>query len=104
MWAPALARRFPRAVEGRRLANERLEGGRVDLLAFVDVDRAAHVPLETRIEEAGRILQRRAPGEGELHDLLVRFAGADDAVVRPDGIHPLPFLDHVRVGFLDEPA
>src|SRR5205823_1856447 len=62
-------------------------------------------PLETRVEKTGRIAQRRAPGEGQLYDALVGFAGADDAVVRPDrSAHPLPLFDHVRVGFLDELA
>jgi membrane protease YdiL (CAAX protease family) len=33
------------------LANERLEGGLVNLLSLVDVDRAARVSVETRVEE-----------------------------------------------------
>src|SRR5204862_2283720 len=42
-------------------------------------------------------------GEGKLHDILVGFASADDAVVRPNrSAHPLPLLDGVRVCFLDE--
>src|ERR1700704_5844504 len=81
-------------VEGDRLANERLEGGLVNLFSFVDVDRAAYVSVEARVEEAGRILQRRALGEGKLHDTLVGFASADDAIVRPNrSAHPLPLLD-----------
>src|SRR5271156_4039091 len=95
--------RLAGAVEGDRLANERFEGGLVDFFSFVDVDRSAYVSVETQIEETGRILQRRALGEGELHDLLVGFASADDAVVGPDrSAHPLPLLDDVRVRFLDE--
>src|SRR5258706_1878015 len=100
-------RRFRLAgtVEGDRLANERLEGGLVNFFSFVDVDRAAYVSIEARVEETGRILQRRALGEGKLHDTLVGFAGADDAVVRPNrSAHPLPLLDGVRVRFLDELA
>src|SRR4029077_18262387 len=97
--------RLARAVEGDRLANERLEGGLVNCFSFVDVDRAAYVSVETRVEEPGRILQRRALGEGELHDILVGFASADDAVVRPNrSAHPLPLLDDVRVCVLDELA
>src|SRR3954471_22172399 len=97
--------RLAGTVEGNRFANERLERGRVNFFSFVDVDRAACVSVETRVEEAGRILQRRALGEGELHDLLVGFARADDAVVRPDrSAHPFPLLDGVRVCFLDELA
>src|SRR5882724_3063816 len=74
--------RLARTVEGDRLANERLECRLVNVFSFVDVDGAAHVSVETRVEETGRILQRRALGEGELHDVLIGFAGADDAVVR----------------------
>jgi hypothetical protein len=44
------------AVEGDRLAKERLEGGRVDCFSLVDVDSAARVSLEARVEEMGRIL------------------------------------------------
>src|SRR6266851_2075892 len=97
--------RLARTVEGDRLANERLEGGLVNFFSVVDVDRAACVSVETRVEETGRILQRRALGEGKLHDILVGFASADDAVVRPNrSAHPLPLLDDVRVCFLDEVA
>src|SRR2546427_10625479 len=97
--------RLARTVEGDRLANERLEDGLVNFFSFVDVDRAACVSVETRVEETGRILQRRALQEGKLHDILVGFAGADDAVVRPNrSAHPLPLLDAVRVCFLDELA
>src|SRR5207302_8560494 len=72
---------------------------------FVNVDRAAYVSVEARVEEASRILQRRALGEGELHDILVGLASADDAVVRPNrSAHPLPLLDDGRVCFLDELA
>src|SRR3979490_1709542 len=50
-------------------------------------------------------LKRRALGEGKLHEILVGFASADDAVVRPNrSAHPLPLLDDVRVCFLDELA
>src|SRR6266536_1511845 len=38
------------AVEGDRLANERLEGGLVNFLSFVDVDRAAYI-LASRIDQ-----------------------------------------------------
>src|SRR5580700_10001792 len=97
--------RLSRTVERDRLANEHLEGGLVDFLSFVDVDRAAYVSVETRVEETGRILQRRALGKGELHDFLVGFASADDAVVRPNrSAPPLPLLDDVRICLLDELA
>src|SRR5580658_11089896 len=108
---PALGLRLLRSfrlggtVEVDRRANERFEGGLVDLFSLVDVDRAAYVALEARIEQTGWILQRRPLGERQLHERLVGFAGADDAVVRPDRrAHPLPLLDDVGVCFLDEIA
>lgn len=84
------------------LANERLEGGFVNFLSFVDVDRATHVSVKTRIEETGWIFQSRALGEGKFHFILVGFAGAEDAVVRSDRNAPLPLLDDIRVCRLDE--
>src|SRR5881227_2113011 len=97
--------RLARTVEGDRLANQHLEGGLVDFFSFVDVDRAAHVSVETRVEETARILERRALGESKLHDILIGFAIADDAVVRPNrSAHPLPLLDDARVCLLDELA
>ena len=87
------------------MANERFERGLVNFFSFVDVDRAAYVSVETRVEETGRIFQRRALGEGQLDDILIGFAGADDAVVRPNRgagfgwFDPLPLLDD-RPGLL----
>jgi len=72
---------------------------------IADVDSAAHVSIEARVEETGWILEGRALGEGELHDALVGFSRAEDAIVGPDRrAHPLPLLDHVRVRFVDELA
>ena len=59
----------------------------------------------TGVKEAGRILQRRALGEGELHYILVGLTSADDAVELPRrSAHPLPLRDAVRVCFPDELA
>src|SRR6186997_3538 len=95
-WVPSslrLTRR--RGVELDRFADQRLQRLAVDLLALVDVDRAPGLAREAGVEEAGRILQRGPPGEGQLHRFLVGLAGADDAVVRPDRHPPLPLLDHL---------
>src|SRR5205823_12423899 len=92
-------------IEGDCGTDECLERARVDLLALMDVNRAPYVPVEARVEEFGRVLQRSALGEGQLHGRLVRLAGADDPVVRPYGsAHPLPLLDDVRVCLFDELA
>ena len=43
--------------------------------------------------------------KGHLHDVLVRLAGADQSVVRPHrNPSPLPLLDHLGVGLLDQCA
>src|SRR5947207_2663699 len=97
-------------VEGDRGTDERLERARVDRLSFMDVDCAPCVPLEARVEELARVLQRSPFGERELYDGLVRLASADDSVVRPRWstrvrrLHPLHFLDDVRVCLPDELA
>src|SRR5947207_11365760 len=97
--------RLARTVEGDRLANERLEGGLVNFFSFVDVDRAACVSVETRVEETGRILQRRALEERQLHDVLVGLACAYQSVVGPDRDAPaLPCFDNSGVGLLDQGA
>src|SRR5262245_26771960 len=71
----------------------------------MDVDRAADVSVEARVEQALRIAQRRALGERELHDALVGLAGAYDAVVRPDrSAHPFPLLDDLRIRVVNELA
>jgi hypothetical protein len=56
--------RLAGTVQRDRLANERLERGLVNVFSFVDVDRAAYVSVEARVEETGRILQRCPLGEG----------------------------------------
>src|ERR1019366_1740688 len=92
-------------IESNRLANERLKRGLVNFFPFENVDRAAYVSIETRVEERGWIRQKGALGESKLHGFLVGFAGADDAVVRPNRrTHPLPLLDDLRVRLPDEPA
>src|SRR5215813_13661066 len=63
-------------IEGDRGTDERLERARVDLLPLMDVNRAPYVPVEARVEELGRVLQRSPLGESELHDGLVRLASA----------------------------
>src|SRR6476469_9461394 len=90
--------------------NQRLERARVDLLTLVDIDRAPCVAIEARVEELGGVVQGRALHEGQLHGRLVRLAGADDAVVRPDrgarvgSFGPLPLLHNVRVRLPDQLA
>ena len=91
-----------RLVQGHGGANESLQRLLVYLRAVVEVDGTPCVPVKTGVEEARRILQSRPFGEGQLHDVLVSLAGADNAVVLPHrNPSPLPFLDDFGIGFFD---
>src|SRR5215212_8566648 len=68
-----------RRVQVHSDANQRLQRLPVDLLALVDVDGAPGVALETGVEETCGVRQGGALGEGQLHRILVRLAGADDS-------------------------
>src|SRR5690606_8712582 len=72
-----------RFVQRRSGKNELLQAFLVDNVALAEIDGAPDVAFEARIEEARRVLKRGAPGEGQLHLVLVRLAGADDSLVRP---------------------
>src|SRR5262245_47916762 len=97
-------------IEGDRGTDERLERASVDLLPLMDVNRAPCVPVEARVEELGRVLQRSPLGESQLHDILVRLTGTDHSGVRPHRhpchrvrrLSPFHLLDHVGISLLDE--
>src|SRR5262245_6655037 len=91
-----------RRVHRYRCANQSLQRLLIELLAFTEVDRTPRISLHSRVAKPGRILDRRALGEGHLHDALVGLAGTYDSVVRPHRDAPLPFLDDLRIGFLDQ--
>jgi len=55
----------------------------IDLVAPVKIDGAPGAAFEACVEETGRVLERGALGEGQLHFVLVRLAGADDPGVFP---------------------
>src|SRR5882724_7763158 len=97
--------RSHRRVQRHGGADERLERPFIDLDALMEVDGAPGGAFEAGVEEAGRVLERGALGEGHLHYAPVRLTGADDSGVRPHrNPSPLPLLDHFRVGLLDESA
>ena len=69
----------------------------------MDVDRAADIPVQARIEQAPGIRQGRALGEGQLHRCLVGLAGAENAGMFPHRhAAPLPRLFHLGIGFADD--
>src|ERR1700754_177437 len=83
-------------VEGYRRLHQGLECRGVYLLALGDIDGTAHVAVEACVEKLGRVGQRSAFGEGQLHLVLVGLTSADYPAEGPDGCtHPLPFLHHI---------
>src|SRR5437879_2618535 len=71
----------------------------------MEIDGAPGVDVKAGVEESRRVLERGALEESQLHDALVRLAGADQSIVRPNrNASPLPLLDHFRVGLFDESA
>src|SRR5262249_40316385 len=76
----------------------------------MDIDGAPDVAFEAGVEEAGRVLERGALGEGQLHGIVARPPGRDYSIVPPTrtpehrvgGLPPFPLLDHVGVGLFDE--
>src|SRR6202521_5818663 len=72
-------------------ANERLQRLFINLVALMEIDGTPGVAFEAGVEEARRVLQRGALGEGHLHDILVRLTGAENSGVRPHrNPSPLP--------------
>src|ERR1700722_16586403 len=81
-------------VQGDSGPDQSLERLFIDLLAFVEVDGTPGVPVETGVEEAGRILQGCPFGKGQLDDALVGLARTDHSVGVPHrNTSPLPLLD-----------
>src|SRR3981081_3311787 len=71
----------------------------------MDIDSAPDVAFKAGVEQSLGIPKRSALGESQLHDALVRLAGADNSIVRPNrNASPLPLLDHLRVSLFDESA
>src|SRR5262249_21375427 len=93
-----------RHVQAHGRADERLECALIDLLSFAEVDGTTRSALETGVEEPRRIPHRRPVSEGQLHGALIALAGAENAVVGPHRHVPLPLLDDIRIGFLDQRA
>src|SRR5581483_4428505 len=100
---PRFRRLLLRPVEIDGGADQILQRLLIDLVALGEIDRAANIAFKAGVEQLRRILQRRAAGKRHLHDGLVGLAGADDAAVLPHGnAAPLPFLDHIGIGLLDQ--
>src|SRR5437016_14171817 len=71
----------------------------------MEIDGATGVAFKAGVQQSLRVRDRSALEESQLHDALVRLAGADLSTVRPNrNASPLPLLDHLRVGLFDESA
>jgi hypothetical protein len=68
------------SVGGYGIADELQECGFVNGVAFVNIDGAADVAFKAGVEELVGVGKYGAACEGEFDGLLVRLAGADDAV------------------------
>ena len=64
--ATSRARSAARDVGGDGLADERLEGLAVHVVALADVDRSAGAAVEAGVEQARRVVERGPAGEGQL--------------------------------------
>src|SRR2546425_1442245 len=97
------------SIETDALDNECLESGRVDGVTLVEIDGTNRLAVQTRVEEAFRILQLGPFWKRQPNRVLEGLADADDAVVGPDGdslgargLLPLHLFDYAKVGAPDE--
>src|SRR5437870_3691186 len=104
-----LAEPISASVETGALDNQCLQGGRVDGVTLVEIDGTYRLAVQTRVEEALRILQLGPFWKRQPHGVLEGLAYADDAVVGPDGhplgagvLLPLHLFDYAGVGPPDE--
>src|SRR5713226_5299915 len=75
----------------------------------MEIDGTHRLAVQTRVEEALRILQLGALWKRQPHRVLEGLADADDAVMGPDwhplgagGLLPLHLFDYARIGAPDE--
>src|SRR5260370_16924342 len=97
------------SVETGALDNQCLQSGRVDGVTLVEIDGTNRLAVQTRVEEALRILQLGPFWKRQPHSVLEGLADADDAVVGPDGhplgaggLLPLHVFDYAGVGVPDQ--
>ena len=89
-------------VDFRGFAYKCLEVGGINLFALVDVDRPTRIAFETRIEEPLRVFEGGPLRESQLYPFFIGFAGAKNAVMRPNGdASPLPFFENIRYRLVD---
>src|SRR5207245_7505274 len=92
-------------IERDTFENECLQRRRVDGIALMEIDGTYHLAVQTRVEEALRILQLGTLWKRQPHRVLEGLAYADDAVIKPNGhplkteeLLPLRLLDYARAG------
>src|SRR5262245_54815465 len=92
-------------VQSNCVADESLEGGAVNFVAFVHIDGTPGVAFKAGVEELRRIPQLSTVEECQLDNVLVCLAGADQPVVRPHrNAPPLPLFGNLGVGLFDQGA
>src|SRR5262245_4377899 len=85
-------------------ANQVLKRGRVNLVAFAEIDGARGLRVRAGIEKSLRIVERSALEEVELYMVLEGAGTANQAVVAPHGGAPLPFLSDAWDGLANQLA
>src|SRR6266571_1515499 len=95
-----LAEPISASVQTGALDNQCLQGGRVDGVTLMEIDGTYRLAVQTRVEEALRILQLGTLWKRQPHGVLEGLADADDAVVGPErdalrsgGLLPLHLFD-----------
>src|SRR6266850_7885740 len=104
-----LAEPISASIETGALNNECLQSGRVDGVTLVEIDGTNRLAVQTRVEEAFRILQLGPFWKRQPHRVFEGLAYADDTVVGPDGhplgaggLLPLHLFDYAGVGAPDQ--
>src|SRR5437762_160491 len=106
---PARPSSISASIETDTFDNERPQDGFIDRVTLVEVDGTNRLAVQTRVEEAFRILQLGPFWKRQPHSVLEGLAYADDAVVGPDGhplgaggLLPLHLFDYAGVGAPDQ--
>jgi hypothetical protein len=83
--------------------DEIFQSGLIDFVPLVKINRPPSVTVKAVVEDLIRIWQACALRKGHFHLILVSVSHADESIVRPARTaHPFPFLDNLRVRFMND--
>jgi hypothetical protein len=81
--------------------NQRFQSWFSDLVALGEIDGSRGFGIQTGVEESGRIFQRSAFEEIQLHMVLERTRRADKSIACVNRGVPFPLLSDLRRGLQD---